>query len=385
MKALSEGKNLVVANQLVKGRYTLTKEEQNFIYLMISQINKNDTKFTEYQIHIKELESVELTKKNYQRYREFADNLMKKTIRIEDEKRILNANWFASIEYIKDTGYIRATISEKLKPYLLQLKTEFTQAKLPTLLQFNSKYSSRLYLLLKTDFDRQKKHKQNLFVVYDTDDLKTRFELPKSYLQIYQNFKKKFLISSVEEINEKTDLQVNYFERKTGRKITSIEFCISHKEKTESQLHKEIEETKTLSDYLPYGLSNTTIKILLDEELGLQKHDLKNIFEHYKAEDIEQICDELNRSWNSQQLMSHIAFFRGKLKQLNKKKTENLSLDIESSNFFDVAPRADVIAEAKAVCIYDDEDDYFEFLDDKLSAKEITKKECDKLKKAYTK
>jgi plasmid replication initiation protein len=333
MKALSEGKNLVVANQLVKGRYTLTKEEQNFIYLMISQINKNDTKFTEYQIHIKELESVELTKKNYQRYREFADNLMKKTIRIEDEKRILNANWFASIEYIKDTGYIRATISEKLKPYLLQLKTEFTQAKLPTLLQFNSKYSSRLYLLLKTDFDRQKKHKQNLFVVYDTDDLKTRFELPKSYLQIYQNFKKKFLISSVEEINEKTDLHIDYFERKTGRKITSIEFCISHKEKTESQLHKEIEETKTLSDYLPYGLNNKAVEVLLNEEINFKKHDFKRFFEHYKIEDIEQICYELFNCWDSPKLMSREGFFRGKLKLLDKKKTQNF--DLGFNKFFD--------------------------------------------------
>jgi plasmid replication initiation protein len=332
---ISNDKNLVVANQLVKGRYTLTKEEQNFIYLMISQINKDDTEFTEYQIHIKDLESAELTQKKYSRYRDFAKSLMSKVITIEDDKRILTANWFAHIEYIKNTGIIRATISKKLKPYLLQLKTEFTQAKLPTLLQFNSKYSSRLYLLLKADFDRQKKHKQNLFVVYYIEDLNNRFELPKSYNQ-YSNFKDKFLLQSLQEINDKTDLQIDFFERKTGRKITSIEFCISHKEKTESQLRKEIEQTKTLSDYLPDELSNKSVGILLDEDLGFQKHDLKNIFEHYRIEDVEQICHELFNCWDSQKLMSREGYFRGRLKLLNKKKTQNFSFGFDTKLFDEI-------------------------------------------------
>jgi plasmid replication initiation protein len=330
---ITNDKNLVLANQLVKGRYQLTKEEQNFIYLIVSQINKEDTKFKEYKIHIKELENAELTQKQYGRYREFAKSLLSKVITIEDDTEILTANWFSSLKYIKGTGVIKAKISDDLKPYLLQLKTEFVQAKLPTLLQFNSKYSSRLFLLLKSDFDRQKKHKQNLFIIYDIEELNKKFELPKSYKQ-YSNFKDKFLLQSLEEINENTDLQIDYFERKTGRKITSIEFCISHKEKTESQIRKELEQTKTLSDYLPTGLSNKAISILLDEELDFKKHDLKNIFEHYKIEDIEQICHELFNCWDSDKLISKQGYFRGKLKLLNRKKTQNF--DFGFDKLFDI-------------------------------------------------
>jgi len=330
---ITNEKNLVLANQLVKGRYQLTKEEQNFIYLMVSQINKEDTKFTEYKIHIKELENTELTQKQYGRYREFAKSLLSKVITIEDDTEILTANWFSSLKYIKGTGVIKAKISDDLKPYLLQLKTEFVQAKLPTLLQFNSKYSSRLFLLLKSDFDRQKKYKQNLFVIYDIEELNKKFELPKSYKQ-YSNFKDKFLLQSLEEINENTELQIDYFERKTGRKITSIEFCISHKEKTEKQLLKEIEQTKTLGDYLPRELSNKAISILLDEDLDFKKHDLKNIFEHYKIEDIEQICYELFNCWDSDKLISKQGYFRGKLKLLNRKKTQNF--DFGFDKLFDI-------------------------------------------------
>jgi plasmid replication initiation protein len=321
--------NLVLSNKLVQGRYQLTKEEQNFIYLVVSQINKEDVKFTEYQIHISDLESAELVQKKHSRYKDFARKLRAREIIIEDTKSILVTGWFADIEYMKNTGIIKATISEKLKPYLLQLKDEFVQAKLPTLLQFKSKYSSRLFLLLKSYYDRQKKHKKHLYIISDLEELHSIFELPISYSKVYSKFKNSFLLNSLEEIGKYTDLDVSYKELKTGRKITSIEFCISQKEKTESQLRKEIEQTKTLSDYLPNGLSNKTVSILLDEDLGFQKHDLKNIFEHYKIEDIEQICHELFNCWDSDKLMSRQGFFRGKLKLLNRRKTQNFDFGFD--------------------------------------------------------
>lgn len=327
-----KNKNLVVSNQLVKGRYKLTREEQNFIYLMISQINKDDKKFTEYQIHIKDLANNGLTNKNYQRYREFARKLRSREIIIEDDKRILVSGWFSSVEYVKDTGYIRATIDEKLKPYLLELKKEFVQAKLPTLLKFNSKYTSRLFLLLKSDFDKQKIYKKNICVIYDVEELQNRFELPKSYNQYYRNFKEKFLLKSLKEINEHTELSITFDDksthRKTVRKITSIEFCITKIEKTEEQAIKELKEMKTLSDHIPENISSKAISVLLDKELGLKSHDLKHIFDHYKVTNIEDICEDLWECWDSPKIISKQGLFRGKIKQLDKKKTENL-------NFFD--------------------------------------------------
>ena len=326
MRKLNNNQNLALSNKLVKGRYTLSKEEQNFIYLMISQIKTEDKDFYNYKIHIKDLESRELTQKNYQRYREFADTLIKKSLRIEDDQRILNANWFSSLEYIKDTGYIYACFDPKLKPYFLELKQEFTQAKLPTLLQFNSKYSSRLYLLLKSEFDRQKNFKNNLFVNHEVEDLHSRFEMPKSYIEFYSKFKNMFLKKSITEINERTELEINYTELKTGRKITSINFCISKKDKTEEQLKQEIITTKTKSDFLPEGLNSKAIEVLCDDELDLQSHDIKYIFEHYKKEDVEDICIDLWNSWSNSKLISKQGFLRGKLKLLNKRKTENAEI-----------------------------------------------------------
>ena len=52
---------------------------------------------------------------------------------------------------------------------------------------------------------------------------------------------------------------------------------------------------------------------------------LKHIFDHYRVSDIENICEDLWKCWDSPKLISKQGLFRGKVKQLNKKKTENYS------------------------------------------------------------
>jgi plasmid replication initiation protein len=323
-------KNVVLSNKIVKGRYSFSKEEQNFIYHVISQISNEDKDFLEYEVCISTLSRLDFTKKNHSRFKQFAKSLVSKTIELtsEDKKTTLIASWFSSISHTQGTGVIKACFDPKLKPYLIQLKKEFVQAKLPTLLKFKSKYSSRLYLLLKSDFDRQKIHNKNLFIMYDVETLINDFEMPASYKTRYSSFKNDFLDKSIIEINEYTQLLINYSVKKSGRKITSIEFCISEKEKTQEQLKKEIVSTKILSDYIPKNLSSKAIGVLLDAELGLKNNDLKNIFDHYKTSDIEGICEDLWKCWDSPKIMSKQALLRGKIKQLDKRKTQN-------SSFFD--------------------------------------------------
>jgi len=95
----------------------------------------------------------------------------------------------------------------------------------------------------------------------------------------------------------------------------------------------KILSTQTKSDFIPTNASKCVIDVLLNDELELTKNDIKRIFEHYKLEDIEQICLDLLNSWDSSKLISKVGFLRGKLKQLNKRKTENNSFDF--SNLFD--------------------------------------------------
>lgn len=322
MTEIKKKQNIVLSNSLVASKYHLTKEEQNLVYLTVSQINKNDEDFKNFKITLSDLEKATGVQHNKKRLKLLQLSIMKKPILLPCGACV---NWFSSIKPIENETAIRVRFDSDLKPYLLQLKSEFTKSELGTLFNFKSKYSSRLFLLLKSDFDRQKKYKNNLNVTYTVIDLISRFTMPISYQQRYSLFKNDFINKSINEINEKTELKIVFKELKTGRKITSIEFCISEKEKTHEKVIKEIENTVTASDYIPKNLSPRAISILVDDELGLKKNDLKHIFDHYKISDIESVCEDLWRCWDSPKIMSKQGLLRGKIKQLDKKKTENFS------------------------------------------------------------
>ena len=319
-------KNVVMSNKIARGKYSFSKEEQDFIYSVISLISQNDEDFKVYKIDFNKQSELFDTAKNYKRFMDFACNLITKPIKIVDGDKKIVCSWFSYIGHTKNNSYIECSFDSHLKPYLLQLKNQFVQAKLPILLSFKSKYSSRLYLYLKSIYDCATSEVMLKKVTYEVSvsQLIEEFEVPKSCIIRYSKFKEFILDTPLKEINEKTDFQISFKELKTGRKITSIEFCVSEKEKTREQINKNILNTKTRSDYLPINLSNIAIEILLSDELDLKKHDLENIFNHYKVDDIEQVCYELYNCWSNSKLMSHQAFFRGKIKRLNNRKTQNL-------------------------------------------------------------
>jgi hypothetical protein len=137
-----------------------------------------------------------------------------------------------------------------------------------------------------------------------------------------------------------------------------------------------------MHDYLPESISSRALEILTSDELNLQKHDIKKIFDNYQISDVEQICDQMFKSWDNKRLMSRIALFRGKFKKLNDRKKQNLDFDF---GFDEVAKISDILKtsvlnEAKGICVYDDRDDYIDFLQYKLEAKEINQDEYEQLK-----
>jgi len=319
MKKISNKKDVSLSNNLVASKFHLTREEQNLVLLVASQISQYDEDFKDYKVTVKDLENATGVKHNRQRIKDMSLSIMSKPIVLPGSKAVVN--WFSCIESIENETALQVRFDKKLKPFLLHLE-QYTKAELSYIFSFKNKYSSRLYLLLKSEYGKQSKCKRFVDVEY----LITQFVMPKSYSQRYSLFKNDFLNKALEEINEKTDLDVRYKELKTGQKITSIEFSISRKQQSEEQLIQEILSTQTKSDFIPANASKCVIDVLLDDELELTKNDIKRIFEHYKLEDIEQICLDLSNSWDSSKLISKIGFLRGKLKQLNRNKTENHSI-----------------------------------------------------------
>ena len=209
------------ANELISARYTLPLVEQRLVLTMIARIQPEDEDFKEYRVSIRELSEFIGIDKNsaYRECKKTTENLLKRVLKIEEPGRLLQTHWVSSADYIDGEGCVILCFDPKLKPYLLQLKGNFTSCKLEMLLSFKSQYTIRFYNLLK-----------------QYQSLKTReigLELLRDMLGIgkdqhieYSNFKNNILKPIQKEMVEKADVTFEFDEIKYGRRVGAIRFHI---------------------------------------------------------------------------------------------------------------------------------------------------------------
>lgn len=276
--------NLKLSNTFIEAKCDrMTKDEQNFLYLCISQINADDKDFSMMQIHLKDIQELALVKKNYKQVRSFIDSLGSKGVGLRDGKRYMRRSFFHRLNYVEGTGYIEAQLHEDLHDLCLELKRNFTQASLQACISFRSKYSSPLYLLLKSVYDKQKQYQDYIFVDYTIDYLMTHFQLPKSY-NIYNNLKQKFLEVTEKDINDNSDFTISFEPIKRGRSLEGIRFTVHKEEQTESI---------ALDDFaLDFDKSDITTRVAgeLDE---ISQKTIK-VFS-YDIEEIEKLINEYSK------------------------------------------------------------------------------------------
>ena len=130
------------ANELVSARYTLPLAEQRLILIMIAKIQPEDEDFKPYRIGINELAEFMGIDKNsaYRECKKTTKNLLSRVLEIQEPGRLLQTHWVSSADYIDGSGMVKLCFDPELKPYLLQLKGNFTSSKLEMLLSFKSQY-----------------------------------------------------------------------------------------------------------------------------------------------------------------------------------------------------------------------------------------------------
>ena len=114
---------IVKSNKLIEARYSLTLNEQKVLLYAVSRLDTSKDNFNILKLKTGDfLNLLNTTEFRYTEIRDLVTGLISKQVRIETQERDLVANWVSSIDYIKNTGIIELEFSEKLIPYLLQLK-----------------------------------------------------------------------------------------------------------------------------------------------------------------------------------------------------------------------------------------------------------------------
>lgn len=223
---------IVKSNSFIEARYRLTVVEQKIILKMASIIEFNDADFKEYDLIVSDIiKEFSMSRgSGYVDLHKAINSLQKKLLYIKKANSLLDVGFISSAEYPVDKKTIKLCFDPKLKPYLLQVRRNFTAYSFRAVIGFQSFYTHRLYELLKQYFLFKKRY-------IPTEDLYFYLDFNKN---TRYNDVKRHILYSREEMLTHSDIIFDIEEVRQGRKVKGILFKISP---NESFIHEDTSNT----------------------------------------------------------------------------------------------------------------------------------------------
>lgn len=243
MKRLTQERSYFVVkdNDLItRSRYSLTLQQQKILLYFISRIKPEDDEYTTYELTIKDFAKVcgyvEDSGFYYQTIKADIKKLADNSNWIEIEKgREVLFRWIDRAEIDSNSGTITIAFHYTVSRYLFDLRERYTQYSLYNILCLSHKYSIRLYELLTSM--RYKEHFE-----ISIDELRKRLDA-ESYTR-FNNFNQRILKPCIDEINDYTDLAVEYSYKKSGKTITHIIFEFDEKTVGSAVITHRLQESR---------------------------------------------------------------------------------------------------------------------------------------------
>lgn len=273
---------------IMNSSYDLSLEEQKLILTLASMVQPEDKEFKPYVFKINEfmkLLGVD-TKTKYTKVPKITKELMKKVFEIQEGKKIIQVAWLSSVEYEKGSGKVELQFSPKLKPYMLRLNKLYTSYKLANILNMRSKYSPRVYEILKAN-----QFKTQGFMKIKVEELRKLLKAENVY-PLYADFKRKIIKQTQKELKKLTDINFEFEEIKTGRKVTSLKFIINSNNKLKNQIsatkiseslqEKEDDYIKKVKEIMfHHVISSIEAKKIYDSS-NKDLDIIEKVYEHFK-------------------------------------------------------------------------------------------------------
>ena len=227
IKIHQEREELVVkSNELIRNtRYSLSEMQQKIVIYLISKICAQDTYIKHVKFSLAEYcDLIGIRRNNNREYKyiqKSIQDLRNKSWWFELSDKSVLFSWVDYAEIDKNTGIIDIALSDSLKPFLLDIKGNFTKYELINILVLKSKYSIRLYELFKSYLWLGKWE-------VDVDLFRELVNVGEKYSD-WTEFKRNVITPSIKEITKYTDLEIKMEIRKQGREIRTLIFNITEK------------------------------------------------------------------------------------------------------------------------------------------------------------
>lgn len=253
---IEETRNYIVVksnNLVLNSRYQYTTNQQKMIAFICSKIKpilKNDKEQyqLEYEFEIIDyirLMGIKKTGDAYNDIKAILKSLRDKSFWLElHNGSETTVSWINKVTISKKSGLVKYRLDEDLAPYLFELQEKYLSYGLINILNFKSKYSIRMYEMLKAHYNMKrsqygkKRHETpTIEWVVDLDNLKHILmldtETEKDKYKNFKDFRKKVLETAQKEINELSDTQFNFEPITKGRKTVKVMFIIKYKNSIE--------------------------------------------------------------------------------------------------------------------------------------------------------
>ena len=239
-------------NALTIARYEMSEAEKNILYMVVAAVKKDDSPTKMYQVSVKEMAEVMGSKElMFEAYKQATRKLLTRVFETTlPNGDLLQATFISSALYKKGTGIIEIELSQRVRPFYVDLNSRYTKVQLAAAISLNSAYAKRIYELL----CMYKNMKDKTFR-RDLEDLKRMLSIidPRTGKDSYPNwtiFKQKILDIAAKEINGHTDITFEYkpiYGDRPGRgrkPVVEVEFEVFYQAKPEpvqtSSLHERL-------------------------------------------------------------------------------------------------------------------------------------------------
>lgn len=221
----NEGYHVNVHNDFVLARMDWSIMMHRIMMVLISQIDsRNDDEFHRQYVRIGDLMKATNTQGGSQ-YRD-AKTAVRRLIREPIEVETPDGSYkgisiFTDIEYIRYMGLVSAKFSEKARPYLLQLEKKFTSWRLDQTIPLQTSYSIRHYMIGKMIERANRTNRRAL----DIGEYRKKLGVEDKYAR-HVDLKRRVIVPSLEEINKKTDVTIDFETVRKGQTPVAVEFVV---------------------------------------------------------------------------------------------------------------------------------------------------------------
>ena len=262
MDVNKENKLIYQHNVITSGRYDYSACMLDILFMVLSGLEVGKL---EYTIHVQDIEAITGRKWNLKQLREATESIGSRMFEIETHEQIRQIWLFSNVDYILGTGSFTVGINPKASPYFFELKNNFTAMQLKSVLNCSSKYAKRLYAIACQWRSVGSKR-------FEIEELKKMLGLidkkgNEQFVEITA-FKKFVLEIAKKQINENTDIEIDFELKKRGRSFHWITLHINSQKfkQLEIEFDKSIDIQKFKSKLMAYGFNEEQAELIATQE-----------------------------------------------------------------------------------------------------------------------